>query len=412
MKFDSKLAAGLLGLFLCLMFPVHASAAQEDPYILTVPSPERSGEMPYDYVTPFTVEHTVTRADGSRYFSGSCSPVLFRLTGEAGSDITAYCADAAAGIQPGVRYRRINLEDSTYFNDLAAGKLRAVVQKSFPACQIETVQEHANAWLRERELPEIQSLQSGEAILAAQIAIWKLSGGSGYTAHSLYSGVMDLNGYQESVVHTGELFQQPTEFTGGNIENLYTYFCNLPPEPPVSVLVSEETITRTVYTCARDVEGGYTAEVLVTVNIPDDLDALTLTASCGEQIQEQPLTVAGEYQFTFQGLPQRAAVKLEIRGIQYGADVFLFDAEGEREASQTLVGYDNSALPVSCERILTPVPSTASAVPAEPEDQVEKAINRERGVPDMAAVSTIQAVAVIVAGTACLLLFNNHNKIN
>lgn len=115
-------------------------------------------------------------------------------------------------------------------------------------------------------------------------------------------------------------------------------------------------------------------------------DNLTLTASCGEETQIQPLMEAGEYAFTFTGLTQRSAVRLEIYGSQCGGDVYLFDAQGERESSQTLLGYDNSVMPVYCERVLTPVPSGVSTVPEKSKTWLEAGEVQERGVLDSEAL--------------------------
>lgn len=388
----------IIALLLILLFvsPVRARAVQDDPYVLTLPE---NGEMvPYAYVTPFTVGHTVLGGDGSRYFSGDCAPRIFRLTGDQGYAVTAYSADAAAEIRPGACYCRLNLEDSTYFSDAAAGKLRAIVEGSFPRCGVEEVQESANGWLTSMGLSEITDLQSGEVILAAQIAIWKVAVGNRYSVNALFGGITDLGEYRGAVLHTEELTQQATNSTAKNIESLYTYFINLEPMAPAVSLISDASITRTVYSCVHDSEGGYTAAVSVTVEAEiKEGDTLTLTASCGGETQEQPLTEAGEYAFIFFGLAQRSAVKLEIHGIQNGADVYLFDAKGEREASQTLLGYDDSVQPVYCQRILMPVPSAPSAVPEDPGMWKEAREAQERGVLDSGVVCDLQAGLTLAA---------------
>ncbi len=364
MNFDGKRTAIFLVLLLLLLCPVKAEAAEMEAYSLTYPSGEEPEYKPYCFVTPFAVNHTILRENGTQYYSGISAPQIFRLVNtqeDGGSPVAAYCADASARIRSGESYRRINLEDSSYFSDTVAGKLRAIVRQAYPQREIEDIQTAANLWLHARELPEIQELQSGEAILAAQIAIWKLTASSGYTVHALYGGVMDLTGYSGSVTSLQELNQHPTGYTAGNIESLYTYFCNLEPAAPAAVLVSDASITRTVYTCGMSPEGSYTASVTVDVSVSlGEEDALTLTAACGDQRQEQPLTGSGMYTFTFTELPERSAVNLEIKGMQYGEDVFLFDGEGERESTQTLLGWHSGKLPVSCQRTLTPIPAGAS----------------------------------------------------
>lgn len=382
MNTQRKACALLLALL--LFCPENAHAEQQDPYALTYP--EAPEETPYVYVSPFTVDHTILSGGGSRHFSGTWAPRIYRLIGDQGHAVTAYSADAAAEVRPGARYRRLNLEDSTYFSDAAAGKLRAIVEESFPYLGLEDVQERANGWLESMGMLEIENLQSGEAILAAQIAIWKVAMGHSYSVNALFDGCTDLGEYQSAVVYREELSQQITDSTEKNIESLYTYFFNLEPAAPAISLISDASITRTVYSCVQE-DGGYTAAVSVTIQAEiREKDNLTLTASCGEETQAQPLMEAGEYAFTFTGLTQRSAVRLEIYGSQCGGDVYLFDAQGERESSQTLLGYDDSVMPVYCERVLTPVPSGVSTVPEKSKTWLEAGEVQERGVLDSEAL--------------------------
>lgn len=344
MRCKRKMTALLLTVLLCFL-PLNVRAVQEDAYALALPEKEKA----WACVTPFAVSHAVLGREAS------CNPKLYRLVGEIGHEVVGYSGDGAAEPLPGTRYRRVNLENSVSFSNTTAGRLRSIVKNGYPERTAEEIQGSANHWLEEMGLEEVKELQSGEAILAAQIAIWKLAGGNGYSVNALYSGTVDLADMREEGIYT--LPQQETEHTEKNIELLYTYFCNLEPMPPSVVLASDTSITRTVYSCVQDPEGNYDATVSVTVSTGE---ALTLTASCEDQTQEQVIAGAGEYCFTFSGLDKRSAVKLALHGLQQGGDVYLFEAEGE--TSQTLLGYDDSVLPVYCERILTPVPSNPSVV--------------------------------------------------
>lgn len=332
MKRKSVIAALVLALPLLAQT---AQAYQENPYTFACTGPA--------CVSPFTTDHTAPPN------SGRTAPTLYQLTGKDDHSLLCYSVDAAGKLPKDTEFRRMNLEDSPWFSDATAEKLRAIVKKGYPMVSVEKLQEEASLWLRERGLPEIVNLQTGEAISAAQIAIWKLSGGSGYRVDALYSGVADP---EES-----SLPQQETEYTAGNIEGLYTYFCNLQPMSPETVLLSDASITRTVYSAARD--SAYAATVSVTVNVTvGEGDDLTLSAACEDQRQEQGLTESGEYTFTFSGLSGHSPVTITLSGTQHGADVYLFDVRGE---GQTLLGYDDSVQPIYSERILTPVPSGPSA---------------------------------------------------
>lgn len=360
MKRKKKLGVFPLVLLLLLWLPMGALGAEEDPYVLS--SPAEPGGKPYIFVTPFAVEHTVPGRNGGQ--GDIRAPRIYCLSGEEGRPIAAYIADAGAEDTDGARYRRINLEDSTRFSNTVAGKLRSIVENSFPNRSLRELQENANQWLAAMELPEVGELQSGEAILASQIAIWKSTGGNGYSVNKLYGGWVDQEDLREKVIYTEELSQMETERTETNIAGLYTYFCNLPPMSPTGILASDGSITRTVYSCVQETGEAYTAQVSVTVKAAaGEEDRLVLTAYCEDQTQERQITEEGEYTFTFSGLGQRSAVRLVLHGKQRGADVYLFETKGED--GPPLLGYDSSILPVFCERILTPVPSNPSAVPGK-----------------------------------------------
>lgn len=324
---------------------------------------------PYLYTTPFTVDHTITKPNGEEYYSGGNFPEVFNLInttklGQSGdypyASIAAYCTDASTGTRENSNYRRINLEDSTYAGG-AAGKIRAVVLKSYPRVDVSSIEAAANQYLRAWGLPEITGLQSGEAILATQIAIWKLANGKHYTINTFFAGMQDLNAdwlgdyLSSDVVYTDNTTQTETENTAQNIESLYTYLYNLDPVGPMYDAVSESSFEKPVYSAVKAEDGTYTIKVSVNINTRiGEGDSLTLTAACGEDVISQAVTEAGTHTVTFTGLSDRLAVKLELNGYQNGGDVYLFDAEGERSASQSMVGYDNSLLPVHGELNVTP----------------------------------------------------------
>lgn len=324
---------------------------------------------PYLYTTPFTVDHTITKPNGEEYYSGGNFPEIFNLInttklagGGAGAyaSIAAYCTDASTGTRENSSYRRINLEDSTYASG-AAGKIRAVILKSYPRVDVSSIEAAANRYLSAWGKPEIVGLQSGEAILATQIAIWKLANGKHYTINSFFAGMQDLNAawlgdyLSGEVVYPENATQTETENTAQNIESLYTYLYNLDPVGPMYDAVSEASFEKPVYSAVKAEDGTYTIKVSVNINTRvGDGDSLSLTAQCDGEAISQSVTEAGTHTVTFTGMADRYAVDLKLNGYQSGGDVYLFDAEGERTASQSMVGYDDSRLPVHGELKVTP----------------------------------------------------------
>lgn len=385
MKFEFKrVAALLLTLMLVattlggLTLPASAEETadtidRKNAYVLNYSDSELTVSydynIPYMYTTPFMVDHTIIDEDGTEFYSGDNFPEVFNLinttklsedgTG-AYASIAAYCTDASTGIRENTSYRRINLEDSTYYVSGAAGKIRAVVLNGYPRQDVASIQASANAWLNGQGLPEIKELQSGEAILATQVAIWQLANADNYTINKYYSGWKDLttagwSSYLSDVIDSSAVTQEPTDYTAWNVEGLFKYLYNLNPVGPKYDAVSEATLESPVYSSVKENDGSYTVTVSVYVNTDvGEQDELVLGATCGEQVKTQSVSAAGSYSFTFTGLSDRPEVTLEINGNQHGGDVYLFDAEGNRSASQTLVGYDDSVLPVHGEILVTP----------------------------------------------------------
>lgn len=314
----------------------------------------QSGVDEYYCVTPFALDHTVSGEGGGTVYAGACCPRVYRLE-YAGASLPAYSLDASTRL--GEDYTRGNLEDAPGWDAETAGRLRAVILAAFPCRSIQELQTQANAWLQKQGLPEIQSLQSGEAVLATQAVLWKIAGGERETIRSLYAGVTsDPENLGVSLL-TAMAHQQPTDATAGNIESLYTYLYSLSPEAVKQDVASASSLEAPTYSWVRAGER-YTLTVLVTVNTSvGPRDSLCLTAECGGETQSQPVSAAGSVRFVFRDMEQVGPVTLTLSGEQWGGDVYRFWAEG----SQSLIAYDDSCQWVNAQLTLYPGRSSASA---------------------------------------------------
>ena len=355
------------------ILPETQTVTVTDPYVLNFSPNALTGDyaynVPYMYVTPFTVNHYIKKDDGTKDYEGGNFPEVFNLINttklaEGGTgayaSIAAYCTDASTGMKENTSYRRINLEDSTYYPSGASGRIRAVVMNSFPKLDVATIEANANKWFSAKGEDGLTQLQSGEVIVATQTAIWKLANGDNYTIKAHFDGMQDLTeswlgDYLNQAIDTSAADQKETEYTATNIERLYQYLYNLEPMGPQYDAVSDAALENPTYSVAEEEGGTYavTATVNVNTTVAAD-DQLTLSATCNGQVQNQTITAAGSYSFTFTGLTDRYEVLVEINGYQNGGDVYLFDAYGTRGASQSITGYDSSKLPVHGEVLLTP----------------------------------------------------------
>lgn len=253
-------------------------------------------------------------------------------------------ADAAAD-----SYRRINLEDGTD----EADQLRAVILGGYPQLGAESLAVRANVWLRGKGLPEITHLQTGEALLATQIAVWEIAQPD-FSVEDYGSRWKDLDstswaGYREQGTDSVLLLQEPTEYTSWNVEGLCRYLCSLPPVQAKKVTASDGVLTDLYYRGTKQADT-YTISAKATVSVDiSPGDSLTLTAACGECIQEQKVEKGGTYEFVFEGQPDKYPVELTLAGTQRGGDVYFYQSQ-----DTLLVGWDDSTLAVRGTACLTP----------------------------------------------------------
>lgn len=355
MKISFKRAAAMLAALAAAVsgaLLLRARAA-EDGYVLHI------ARDAYVCASPFVADFTLTGEDGKTFFSGEDFVEVYHLTadgaGEQAVSIAAYSVSPDAEAPEKTGYRRVGLEDSGCFSAETAGKLRAVVQGLYPHKNVAAIQAAANPWLQSHGLPEIRQLQSGEAVLAAQLAVWELTNQGKFSVNDYLSRWEDMTtpgwrNYLRKVTNADVSREPLTEDSASNVAGLYRYLCGLKPAAPGCETVSDATLQNPVYTAVKESDGTYTVTVRVDIQTTvGSLDALTLSAECGGQVREQTVTEAGSCTVSFSGLAGRPEVTLEITGTQHGGDVYLFEGENHR-----LLGFDDSVLPVHGRLLVKP----------------------------------------------------------
>lgn len=279
------------------------------------------------------------------------------------ASIAAYCTDGNVYVQTNQSYRRINLEDCTYYDAVTAGKIRAIFLNSFPTVQdMAALETLANNWLavNEPESTPIVNLTGAEALLATQAAIWCQSNRGTFRIEDYYVSTEDNSSGEASLrskilyPDTGaNAFEQASEYTDNNIPALARYLCALAPVGPNSVTVSDSSLHIQSADAEKQEDGTYHVTVVFTTNADwNSGDDLTVTVFCGDQHNSFSLNgdnMGSVHSVHFEGIVKPDEVRVEINGYQTAADVFLFDGSGNRDATQSLVGYDDSRLPVHAE---------------------------------------------------------------
>lgn len=270
---------------------------------------------------------------------------LYRLQWENTSFLTYRAApgvEAASG-----QYLPENPESSTE----VAGKLRGILLGGYPAKPVSQLQSQANAWLVSRGREPVEELQSGEAMLATQLALWKLLGAC--QRREIYSGWKDFSASGWAALRkqaeTGEtLFQKETAHTKANVEGLTAYLESLPAVAQSKTLVWG--LQNGEYRSNQQEDGTWTVEARISLRgTVEQGDSLTLQARCGNATQEQPVERAGAYTFSFSGLETPAGVTVTLSGTQRGDGVY-----GFRRGEMVLFGYARGSLPVWSQVELTP----------------------------------------------------------
>ncbi len=289
-----------------------------------------------------------------------------------GKVVPTYCTDILVGATAGSVYRRLNLEDSTFAAG-SAGRLRSIIKNGFYVTERdgETTEEHA---LRvEEDVRQFASacgvpnLTLGEAISATQLAIWQAAHGSQlsysdyvstvytYKATSAYKyydlcNVERANGHY--TMSGGKITAESKAYISERIKAACNYLLSLDPVASTNAAVSPSSFVSTSAPTVTPKEDG-TCDISVTATVSvamEEGDYLNLTASLNEVTSTIALQDGRqEVTLTLADIPAEEAsadVYLTIDGMQTASEVFMYDASGDRGESQTMIGMDDSAMPV------------------------------------------------------------------
>ena len=350
---------------------VIAASAEEtyqptDSYVLNYANQDIAGYEDYDnkrlYGSPYRTDIFVTE-DGSLANWNWCSGCVLNMInttklkegGEgAYASIGVYCVDAVTNGVMGYDYRRVNLEDSGYFSDETAGRIRAIITASFPHQRdMAALAAQVNAWIASEGngLTPVANLNYAEAISATQSVIWTLTN-EGKLNEDIYAGYAPNGFPDDQIVFPESMDFEESGNTASNIQALALYLNDLEPMAPQTTVISENAFSDASVVFAQQADGTYTATVTVTVAAEvsgkTDLEIVAVADSVISEVKEV-LNGTNTYTLTLSGLKNKCDVTVNIDGVQDGSDVFLFDPANGRDASQTMAGHDDSALPAHAE---------------------------------------------------------------
>lgn len=325
------------------------------------------------YFSPYVTDYSF---DGEpSYIQNNIFSLYNTVNGEV---IPTYCTDIKVGALPDHRYRRQNLEDSTYAAS-AAGLLRAIILEGFYIVpdSNETMDDHAvrvAAKLQELGAAAgVSDLTIGEAISGTQSAIWQAAHGSRleftdfvrtiYTTKvpsvTKYYDLCNEERENGHINYTVSTYGQVTvdaecdALINARIKAVYDYLLSLEPVAAANKVVSPASFVK-LEEPAVSLNADGTYDVTVTTTVDVDMaagDALTLSAVLDSTYYASTALADGKQAITLtiENVPADMAsnnVTLTIDGNQTVSEVFLYDAYGDRETAQSMIGMDDSQLPV------------------------------------------------------------------
>lgn len=315
----------------------------------------------YYWHSKSTEENTKTYYQRSvhRICEGGYIPAIYNIVDGGGEQHNVYCCDYEVNIlKTGdkIAYRRLTLENSGYYDEEAAKKIRAIAFNSYPVLSLEemkTRMDKAGYTLNE-------SVSEEQLLSGAQRAIWQYSNSDSVNNQAAYNFSLKIkDGYADVIKAPegkykesgGEYYNEINE----NVQNVYDYLMSLNGKEaspggivlngvqaaPLSTGTSGTADVLLKFKLENNKHGG----ISITLNEKDDL---TLAAN-GKTFPSREWRDEGngEYSVTLQGVTAGENIDVTISGEQYLArDAYFYEPVSGRHAAQCFVGVAEGSTPV------------------------------------------------------------------
>lgn len=330
------------------------------------------GEGPQTFVVIDTVAHDSTTWTPS----GVYDPMT------ANYEVT-YCCDVETMIVDGTYYKRLNLEDSEYYSDVAASRIRAIVTNAYPYVSLEAMK----ADLAAEGLACAGELTRNEIIAAVQTAIWAVANTNGEPMRYAKSYRVSDNlqwGYplhdtsgESGLDVSGKRVFKTYEEVGSRIDALVDHLLaqDAVYASKAQIIITDLEIMGTPVLLDPQKQS-YSVRLSLDLNnsgsgYSDDI-AITITSGGSQQVI--PVTYGTEHYEIDVTVRQGDTIRAVVSGIQVlPASVYFYapkaPAGGDsRDVSQNLVGVAMGATPVYAEdticftREMSFKPGTASNI--------------------------------------------------
>ena len=290
----------------------------------------KEADQPYLYGSRYQCAYTILEEGTQRVlWSGWNAPEVLNLTDNSGKEsaVPAYTftGEPFQISEKTLIYRKENLDGET--GEIISG----IISKSIPYASVEEIEEAANQVLG---AGSVVNLTVGEAITAAQQAIWKVSYGDRYVSQQTFVSIRGMGEYApEQFLHPESLMESAEqERTEENIKNLYQYYLYQQDR----LAETQLDVSNVRYDVRQQDDGSYMIEVSFEIPYPDAITDLNLTVQCGmmtetEKVSDKQMTLL------FQGMEKPEPVELILHGTCRKWKAYQYIPEGE---GPILVGGD------------------------------------------------------------------------
>ena len=317
-----------------------------------------SGEIPQTFILVDTSDGKTSWTPNGRYSYG-----------ESNYEVT-YCCDIETPIKYGIDYKRVNLEDSGYFDSDSSDRIRAVLQNSYPFVSVDEMKQSLKASGLDEDF--VDSITRADMIAAVQMAVW---------THANIADNLEYFASVDTTKNTGIYFTPLHDYTNEvwdwlpgkrqrsfdpraqyRVNTLGNFLINLDAVPAEreQIVISEIEVVRTELVAEHD--GIYDTTVYVTLNGGgDERDNLQITAVSYTENEDGSINATDastakaipDENFYSIDLSARGGdlIRVEIEGEQYLAKgAYFYAPEGGRGASQSLVGIAEGYTHVRAEK--------------------------------------------------------------
>lgn len=361
MKRTKRIWALILALLATLCLLPGAAMAEGEYCYLHMDSSQHSGYYTY-------YQRSIHRSF-DRAFGWNILPAVYLLyEGESKDNPTkVYCCDAATSVLPDyankIQYRRLTLENAGYYSAKNAEKIRAITKISYPF----VTKDEMAATLRTNNVSISDDITEDELLTAVQNAIWHFANEEDNVIANPYSGTWYYKWNESDTAYYDTASNQYSKYlkltqietVKTNIENVYNYLINIPPEgaPDGGIVLNsvEATPLSTGTSGIVDVLLKFKLENRDHKNSEiklDDNDDLTLTVNndltfdCDTWKNEGD----GVYSVILKGVNAGENIPVTISGKQYlDEDAYFYEPVGGRTAAQCFVGVAEGSTPVFAE---------------------------------------------------------------